>query len=208
MSASDEQWRIAMNFDSRFSSKEMLRFIDFVGERGIVNESKAKNWKGAAQQFLAILADEEKPDLRSLDLDHLFDRFGNIKRTSMSGSSIKIYGSRFKGALNDFLSWAEDPTNYRHSGRTITAGTDVRSKKSKSSTAKTTPKKPEDQAVSQRENLGQQQIAQLIENRVVVFPIPISGGRIVTINNLPHELTKADAEKISSVIKALAMPEP
>ena len=197
-----------MNSDSRFSSKEMLQFIEFIGERGIVNESKAKNWKGATQQFLAILADEEKSDLRNLDLDHLFERFGNIKRTSMSGSSIKIYGSRFKGALNDFLSWAEDPANYKHSGRTITAGADTKPKKLKISRVKTATKNPEDQAGNHRENLEQQPIAQPVENRVVVFPIPISGGRIVTINNLPHELTKADAEKISSVIKALAMPEP
>jgi len=196
-----------MNSDSRFSSKEMFQFIDFIGDRGIVNESKAKNWKGATQQFLAILADEEKTDLRNLDLDHLFERFGNIKRTSMSGSSIKIYGSRFKGALNDFLSWAEDPANYRHSGRTITPGSDTKSKNSKSGVAKTTSKKPDPQASSHKEVPEQQSSPQPVENRVVVFPIPISGGRIVTINNLPHELTKADAEKIGSVIRALAMPE-
>ncbi len=196
-----------MSSDNRFSSEEMLQFINFIGDRGIVNESKAKNWKGATQQFLAILADEEKTDLRDLDLDHLFERFGNIKRTSMSGSSIKIYGSRFKGALNNFLSWAEDPANYRHSGRTITSGSDAKSKNSKSRSTKTTNKEPVPRTSCHKENSEQQPSPQPVENRVVVFPIPISGGRIVTINNLPHELTKADAEKIGSVIRALAMPE-
>ena len=198
-----------MNSDTRFSSTEMLQFVDFVGERGIVNESKAKNWKGATQQLLAILTDEEKSDLRDLDLNHLIERFGNIKRTSMSGGSIKIYGSRFKGALRDFLSWAEDPANYRHAGRTNNSGGDTKTKIPKPSKPKANSQKVEN---SEHKEIGHkqshQQAVQPVESRVVVFPIPISGGRVVTINNLPHELTKADAEKISSVIKALAMPEP
>lgn len=41
----------------------------------------------------------------------------------------------------------------------------------------------------------------------LVFPIPITGGRIITIHNLPYELSKSDAEKISAVVKALAVPE-
>ena len=126
---------------------------------------------------------------------------------SRINSSIKIYVSRFKGALNDFLSWAEDPANYRHSGRTITSGSDTKSKNSKSGGAKATSKKPDPKVSSHKEVSEQQPMPQSVENRVVVFPIPISGGRIVTINNLPHELTKADAEKIGSVIRALAMPE-
>ncbi len=195
-----------MNTDSRFSSKEMLQFVDFVGERGIVNESKAKNWKGATQQFLSILAEDEKADLRDLNLEHLIERFGNIKRTSMSGSSIKIYGSRFKGALTDFLSWAEDPANYRHSGRSNSGANSTKPKPK--TTSKQSKKASNKKESKSKESISSQvEYSQISENRVVVFPIPISGGRVVTINNLPHELMKADADKISSVIRALAMPE-
>jgi len=40
----------------------------------------------------------------------------------------------------------------------------------------------------------------------VVFPIPISGGKVITINNFPHDLPTSDAEKIAAVVKALAVP--
>ena len=38
----------------------------------------------------------------------------------------------------------------------------------------------------------------------VVFPIPISEDRVVTINNLPVELSREDANKIARVVQALS----
>ena len=38
----------------------------------------------------------------------------------------------------------------------------------------------------------------------IIFPVPLSNGHIVTINNLPVVLSIEDAEKISRVIIALA----
>jgi len=43
-----------------------------------------------------------------------------------------------------------------------------------------------------------------METTEIVFPIPISGDRVVTLNNLPVELLKEDAEKIAAVVMALA----
>ncbi len=46
-----------------------------------------------------------------------------------------------------------------------------------------------------------------IKTEDIVFPIPISEGRIITINNLPVELNKEDAEKICRVVMALSIKE-
>jgi len=39
----------------------------------------------------------------------------------------------------------------------------------------------------------------------IVYPIPISNGHVVTIHNLPGDLSRQDAEKIAALIKALAV---
>ncbi len=42
-----------------------------------------------------------------------------------------------------------------------------------------------------------------MQTKEIVFPIPISENRIVTINNLPVDLKKEDAAKICRVVTAL-----
>jgi hypothetical protein len=46
-----------------------------------------------------------------------------------------------------------------------------------------------------------------METHEIVFPIPISEGRIVTLGNLPTKLKKDDAEKIARVVLAMADDE-
>lgn len=192
-----------MGSDNRFSSVAFTQFLDFIGEKGLVNPSKARNWRAASQQFLSILDESEKKDLRTIDIDHVIERFGHLKSTKVTGSSLKVYGSRFRGAINDFIAWAEDPVNYRHSGRSNKKKGEGSSKKTK----QTQSKSPNSRLV-ERQDPEQPIRSATVESKVVVFPIPISDGRIVTIHNLPYELSPTDAEKISAVVKALAMTEP
>lgn len=44
-----------------------------------------------------------------------------------------------------------------------------------------------------------------VQTESIVFPVPISENRIITINNLPIELKKEDAEKICRVVMALSI---
>lgn len=46
-----------------------------------------------------------------------------------------------------------------------------------------------------------------VETESIVFPVPISDNKIITINNLPVKLKKKDAKKISRVIMALSIVE-
>jgi len=194
-----------MNADSRFSEAAFFQFIDFVGKKGLVKDSKASNWKSAGIQMLSILDADEKKDLRGLDVEQLINRFANLKGTEVTSSSLKIYKSRFKGAYIDFMSWAEDPVNYSPSGRTLSntkSNGGAKKKKGPGKTPKSNTSPP-----SQVEHQTHSMVAPAATDSVI-FPIPISGGRIITINNLPHELSKADAEKISAVVRALAIAEP
>ena len=192
-----------MNADSRFSEEAFFQFIEFVGKKGLVKPTKANNWKSAGIQLLSILDSNEKSDLRNIEVDALVDRFANLKGTDVTASSLKTYRSRFKGAHSDFISWAEDPVNYSPSGRTHSA----KPKASPSMEVLSTKKIKQNTNYPPNNELAEQASSIAGPTDSVVFPIPISGGRIITINNLPHELSKADAEKIGAVVKALAIPE-
>jgi len=43
-----------------------------------------------------------------------------------------------------------------------------------------------------------------MKHKDIQFPIPLSNGRVVTINDMPDGLSKEDIAKVCAVIKALA----
>jgi len=185
-----------MNQDKRFSEKAFFEFIDFAGKKGLIKQSKANNWRASASQVLAILDPNEKNDLRGLNIDQLFERFANLKATAVTSGSLKVYKSRFRGAFANFISWAEDPTNYKPLGRSNTTKKANAAKKQKIVNV---------EQKSTTENNIESPINRTVKSDTFILPIPISGGRIITVTNLPYELSIDDAKRISAMIQALAI---
>ena len=132
-------------------------------------------------------------------MDTVINRFSNIKGKNMTPSSLKIYRTRFSNALENFTSWATDSVNYkpdvtnRGEGKTQSKGS---KKKKPSSSQKAEDKKTEVTAPHIQRTPDS-----------VVFPVPLSDGRVVTIHNLPNNLLKKDAERICAVVMALSTTE-
>lgn len=174
---------------NEYSSDEFFQFIDFIGKKSLIKSATVRNWRNAATQLFTVLEREELADLREIDVDLLVERFSN-KRRDVTGASLKTYKGRYKSAINEFFSWVKNRVDYQPSiaSRNRGAGGAPKIKKKNESNDKS-KKTPE---LLSRNN-----------NAHVDFPIPIRSGHIVTIVNLPHDLTKEEAEKISAVIKAL-----
>ena len=43
------------------------------------------------------------------------------------------------------------------------------------------------------------------DNDDIVYPIPLSNGRVITIHNMPDNLSDEEVKKIQNIIKALAI---
>ncbi len=170
-----------------YSADAFFRFMDMLKDKGLLNPNTAQSRKAAGKKMLDLLEPEEKQDLRQLDVDHLHERFENKAGTDYTPSSLQVYKSRLKSALDDFVAWVDNPSMFRPavSKRDAASRPGSKAKGRKANTFSGEPtgrSRPED------------------------FPIyiPIRDDVVVQITNVPADLTDQEAKKIAAVIQAYA----
>ena len=170
-----------------YSADAFFRFMDMVKNKGLLNPNTAQSRKAASNKMLDMLEPNEKQDLREIDIDHLHERFENKLGSAYNPSSLQVYKSRFKSALEDFISWVDNPSAFRPST-------------TKRENTQRPAAKPKNKRVrsSTGEPAGQSSPAD--------FPIyvPIRSDLVVQITGVPADLTDAEASKIAAVIQAYA----
>jgi len=188
--------------EKNYSLDGLNKFVDYVIEKGLMKPETAKARKRAANSILGVLAPSEVEDLRTIDVDHISQRFANLQGTGFKPASLKVYQSRLKSVLADFFQYVEDPINFKPSVNTRSSGGGEKKAKTGKTKEKTiTNSDPHSNSPAATHHLEAEKHGNL------VFPIPIRPGLIVKLSNIPDNLTQAEAEKISAVIKALAMLE-
>jgi hypothetical protein len=173
-----------------YSADDLLEFLDHAGDKGLMPAATAQALAVATRNVLGILSDDEKADLRQLDLDAIVRRFTNKRAKDFNPSSLKEYGRRIRRAVDLFLSWREDPANFTVKTRT-TAGP-RKGDKELGSDAPVTRETSTEQAPG--EVAGTYRSA-----------IPIRPGLVVTLVNIPNDLTSAEAERIAGFVRMLAL---
>jgi len=173
-----------------YSADDLLEFLDHAGDKGLMSAATAQALAVATRNVLGILSDAEKVDLRQLDLDAAVKRFTNKRAKDFNPSSLKEYGRRIRRAVDLFLSWRDDPANFTVKTRT-TAGPRKKDKEfgnDGSTTRETsTEQAPDELAGTYRS------------------AIPIRPGLVVTLVNIPNDLTSAEAERIAGFVRMLAL---
>jgi hypothetical protein len=184
-----------------YSEAELLKFMDWLGEKGLVNPVTAKSRRIASAKVLGALDDHEKLDLRDFDREQAFQRFMNKSSKDFTPGSLTTYKSRFYSALDDFLSWRANPAGFKPAGtqRVRTKTTDDNDQSSKTRKLQTVT------TASKESNTSE--LGQGMPGQSLVFPIPIRDGVTVKIHNLPMDLSKTEADRICAVVKALAVIE-
>lgn len=180
-----------------YSKQSFFEFLDYASRKGLLKASTIKNWKSAAVQVLAVLDVEESNDLRELDIEGLFYRFANLNGKGVAPDSLRTYRSRLQSALENFITYKNDPISYRPSVANRLPQKKPSGSKEKEVIA--SKNKPDNQTISRELSSNS------ATRNKLVFPIPIRTNLIVEITNLPPDLTTQEAEKISMVIKALAI---
>jgi hypothetical protein len=173
-----------------YSADDLLEFLDHAGDKGLMPAATAQALAVATRNVLGILSDDEKADLSQLDLEAAVRRFTNKRAKDFNPTSLKEYGRRVKRAVGLFLSWREDPANFRIKTR----GTGTPRKKEKGSanseaaaTEATSEEVPDEIAGTYRSS------------------VPIRPGLVVTLVNIPDDLTSAEAERIANFVRILAL---
>lgn len=173
-----------------YSADDLLGFLDHAGDKGLMAVASAQALAVATRNVLGVLSDDEKADLSQLELDAVVKRFTNKRAKDFNPTSLKEYGRRIKRAVELYLSWRENPANFAIKTRATTtarkkekgSGNDVPAK-----SVAFTDDLPEETAGTYRSS------------------VPIRPGLVVTLVNIPNDLTSAEAERIAEFVKLLAL---
>lgn len=186
----------------QFSYDALMKFMDWVIDKGLGNKQTTSSRKTAAQKVLGALDPSEREDLRELDREAAFARFQNLNHSKYTPDSLKVYRSRFSLALDDFLSHANDPSAFKPSaganrgtnGKAKNSGRQPRSKSKPTQALTSTSASTSEGAAASSQ----------IPDSQLTLPIPLRSNLMVKIFGLPADLTQDEARKICAVVSAYA----
>lgn len=175
-----------------YSMEDLLDFLGHASERGLMPAATAQALAVATRNVLGVLGEEERADLRQVDLTGAVKRFHNKRAKEFNPLSLREYGRRVHRAMEYFLRWREDPANFSVKTRATTSAR----KKEYNGRLETVPAPASegDRPTVAPERGGGYQSA-----------FPIRPGRVVSIVNIPDDLTPAEAERLASFVRMLAV---
>ena len=174
----------------------LLRFLDYLKDKGLLKANTAVSRKAAATKILSALAPEEQQDVTVLDLNEVMARFANLQGQNYTPDSLTAYKSRLKSTLDDFEAYLTNPMGFRPQlqGRT---------RSSKPESGAKSPARVG--AAKQVEKSGSSGSGAPPPPDAIILPIPVRADLVVRVHGLPFDLTEAEANKIVAVIKAMAV---
>ena len=173
-----------------YSMTDLLEFLDHAGDRGLIPAATAQALAVASRNVLGILTEHEQSDLSRLDITSVVKRFNNKRAKDFNPSSLKEYARRVQRAIDLYTQWREDPANFSVKTRAMVGGR--RREKSPERT---------DGYLKGGEFMGTDRGA------TYQSAVPVRPGIVVTLANVPYDLTKAEAERIASFVRMLAVDE-
>jgi hypothetical protein len=171
-----------------YSMDDLLEFLSHAGERGLMPAATAQALAVAVRNVFSVLGGEERADIRSLDLDTAIKRFNNKRAKDFNPSSLKEYARRVRRAMELYGQWRENPANFSVRTRTPSAA-----KKDRAAQPEIPTPKEMDYQSGQNASAGYQSA------------FPVRPGRVVTLLNIPEDLTTAEAERLAQFVRMLAV---
>ena len=184
---------------NEYSVADLLDFLSHAGERGLMPAATAQALAVAVRNVFGILDSEEQADLRQLDLDATIRRFNNKRARDFNPTSLKEYGRRVRRAVDMYTKWRHDPADFSVKTRPSTAGKKPRANKKEAAAQDIT------------ESRAGVPVTTDVQMPVLSAPggyqsaFPVRPGRVVTLLNVPEDLTSAEAERLAQFVRMLAV---
>lgn len=178
---------------NEYSAADLQDFLAHASERGLMPAATAQALAVASRNVLGVLTDEERKDLRRLDLDAVVKRFTNKRAKEFNPSSLKEYGRRVHRAVELFRQWRDDPAGFSVKTRATSAAARKQGNQGVAPAVAATNSAGFDEPSSAR-------TAGSYDSAISLRP-----GTVVTIRNVPDDLTTAEAERLAQFVRMLAV---
>jgi hypothetical protein len=176
------------------SRESLVSFLDYLGKKGLMAPATASARKAAVNTVLGILDDAESADVSVLDLDSVMRRFSNLQGKDFTPGSMKTYKSRVRAAIDDFVSYLENPLAFKPKLKTRSNNGGP-------------PKKVLEEVKDIHKNIEESDVIKPTVSAFTtasILPIPIRSNLTIHVQGLPFDLKASEAKKIANVILAMA----
>jgi hypothetical protein len=156
----------------------------------------------ACRTVFELLESAEAADLRAVDLEKLIRRFENKRARDFNPSSLKEYGRRVRRAWALFSEWKESPADFAPKTRAA-AVKKAEGRATRRGAEGAPAASPSAVVPMPAVNLTATSPALDVEG-VYSTAFPVRRGHVVTISNLPADLTVEEAERLSTFLRLMA----
>ncbi len=179
------------------SGQDFVDHWDWAAKKGLLNTNTAHAIRAAVARILRIEGPNwPEIDIRRIDSEALLARFENLEKKQFSPQSLATYRSRFKKGLQLYLSYLEDPKNYRpqmrerSSDRGKAGGESVRRQKGSGVAFETARGDVQGRA----------------SGNLLRYPFPIRPGVMAELF-LPPDLRRDEAERLAKFLQSLSFEQ-
>jgi hypothetical protein len=185
-----------------YTGAGLAEFLDTAASKGWFNVNSAKALKTASIKILSVEGGWEDLDLRSLDIDGLFERFRNLKHNEYSDDTMRIYKTRLTQAIRMYVGRLDADPNWKSYGPSARVASTNSNGKKKSTKAVGTVTESEE--IADTETVAAPTYSPKVG--LMEFPFPLRDNVDVFLR-LPRDLTKDEASRLCGFIASLARAE-
>ncbi|CAN7725451.1 hypothetical protein LJR290_006165 [Variovorax sp. LjRoot290] len=179
----------------------LLWFIGYAIEKGLVNSNTGGSWKAAINKILEDVGPED--DLIAIDVPSEVLRFNNRHPGALSPDSLRQYQNRVANAIAEFAKYQSDPTKYKGViGRPALPKALEALKKNNGKLPPLLPPLPELPPAEP----PQHKLSAVTESSLMM-PFPLRPNFLVQII-VPRDMTKDEAARLCTFIAALGHDQP
>jgi len=173
------------------TGKDFVEFWSWAVEKGLMNSNTARALGAAVRQVIGIEENWESKEISTtFNIDDIISRFKNLRRQNFKPESLQAYDRRFRQAFSLFLSYQENPANWKPTGMSTRKGK-IKGEVKKDFLAKpngVVPQPPEATPAS----------------GVMDYPFPLRENCIARLR-IPTDIKMAEVERLAAFLRALAI---
>jgi len=187
----------------------LIEFLDAAIEKGWFNVASVKALRTATLKIFEVESGWATTDIRSLDVDSLFERFRNLKRNAYSDDSMRKYKNRFEQALKMYVARLDDDPGWKAYGPTVRASSPSKTPSNggkpvkKSSSGAASVARPVPGVAFEEDEHGTAPRSASSTVPLMRFPFPLR-DTVDAWLALPRDVTKEEADRLSTFISSLA----
>lgn len=166
---------------SKYSIERYNEFLDALPSLNVVGANTVKNLRTVPR--IISVTDSNLDDLRKINPEEVLRIFAE-QNEGVSSTTLQSYKSRIQQALKLFESYVDNPADF-----------------TKENVMKLTQ-----QRATRRIKI--QPPVKPAETNTFTVPVPLRSGLTTTIESLPRDLTKEEADRICTIVRAFAISDP